>query len=289
VAYAEIVKCGDVVIVHSTMAHADYQSLGVMKFLFVELMKYYPSTTFFYGTSDFLHKEQGNFQKDLGITNVYKGEPLIKRTIVLDFDDLECGKPGLEEVLKLKEHFPNLKVTFFMVPMPMGLLKGELSTSKYREWAGFLRENQDWIEICPHGFTHSGFEMRNYQTKTGKIKVVDTKTANLMIDSAEKMFKELNLPFKKIWKSPFWESSQDTIRALWNRGYTVACDPNQPIPIGGDVYLFNWSIEKPMPKLPIVYGHGHLYPPSANAIQFAMSNLLAMPEDAEFKFVSETL
>lgn len=208
-------------------------------------------------------------------------------TIFLDVDDLEIGKQGLEHFLNLKEHYPNLKVTFFMVPIPSTVLQKKTTMAQYKEWARWLKENSDWIEICPHGMTHSGFEMK-YYSERGKEKLVDYETAMLYLDAVEKMFAELELPYQKIWKSPHWETSPEAYRALWDRGYTVAVDKNQPVPNGGPVYIYSWSIDTPFPEgESVVKAHGHMYPPSRNAINLCLDTILTMPTDATFKFLSE--
>lgn len=212
----------------------------------------------------------------------------MKQTFVLDFHDLEIGRPGLEEVLKLKEHYPALKVTLFMVPLAQSVLNGKITPKQYQEWADFLKK-QDWIELCPHGVTHQGDEMLHYRTPKGRKAEVHYEMANLYIDAAEHTFKQLGLPFKKIWASPHWLSSWDTLKALWDRGYTLAVDPNQLTPSGGPTYKWNWSIDKSIPISPLVKGHGHLYPPSPNAIQTHLGNLLKIPTNAEFRWVSEVL
>jgi hypothetical protein len=209
--------------------------------------------------------------------------------ITLDFDDLELSKPGLDYFLKLKDHYPNLKVTFFMVPIPKDLIEKKVSLTKYREWAAFLKENGDWIELCPHGVMHDGFEMK-YQPGTEKL--LTKKDAQLYIEAAEHTFKQLDLPFQKIWKSPHWETAPAVYEVLKEKGYAVALDPNQPVPkeaAGMVQYFYDWSVEQPIPKKEIVKGHGHMYPPSANAVNLAFQNLLRMPTDATFYFVSESL
>jgi hypothetical protein len=210
-------------------------------------------------------------------------------TIILEFDDLEANKPGLDEVIRLKEHYPTLKVTFFMVPIPQSLLAKDLKLVDYRKWSDWVKA-QDWIEVCPHGMTHAGFEMKYATNNRGREVLVDYDLANIYLDAVEHTFKELDLPYQKVWKSPHWETSPDALKAIWDRGYVIACDPNQPVPEGGPVYLYDWSIDTPYPKgQEIVKAHGHMYPPSSNAIGYSWRTVLQMPQDAEFKFVSEVL
>lgn len=206
-------------------------------------------------------------------------------TIVLDIDDLAIGSPGLDEFIRLREHLPNLKVTFFMIPIPAALVKKTVTVAEYQDWADWLK-NQDWIEICPHGMTHAPYEMKYLH---GQKRLLDYETAKTFIRASERTFEQLSLPYQKIWKSPFWESSPECYRALWDEGYTVAVDRNQKKPEGGPVYVYNWSIDEPIPDYDLLKGHGHMYPPSANAIQRSFQNILKLPTDAEFKFVSEVL
>ena len=192
----------------------------------------------------------------------------MRQTFVMDFDDLELAKSGLDMIFKLKEHYPNFKVNLFMIPIPQAILNGNSKPDEYKEWAKYLKT--DWIEICPHGLMHFPAEMEYYETKKSKRKVT-YKQANEIIDAAEHTFKQLDLPFKKIWKSPHWQTSPETYRALWERGYTVAVDPNQDIP-EGKVYTYNWSVENPIPHFPVVKGHGHMWDKSPNVIHKCMHN-----------------
>jgi len=210
---------------------------------------------------------------------------VIKQTFICNFDDLECGLPGFEEILKLKEHYPKLKVTLFMTPIPEIFLKKQITEEKYKEWAQELKK--DWIEICPHGLTHQGQEMMFRTNNRGKVVLLDYDTAKLYIEVAEKTFKDLDLPYKKIWKSPHWSTSPEAYKALWKKGYKVACDPNQPHP--PDTYLYDWSIDRRIPLRPIVKGHGHLSGNNENHIRRCIKNLLQIPVDAEFLFVSEAI
>lgn len=294
-AFVETIFSDGVMMVHMAMCHHDHLQVGAMKYLFIELIKAnIPRVKkLVYGDENFLKDQRRHFVQELGITTPFSLSTITtgKKTIVLDADDLEVGKPGLEHILKLKEHYPGLKFTLFMVPIPQAGVAGNITSAEYKKWAKFLVKNKDWLEICPHGVMHAGHEMKWEVTKSGKQRLVNYETANLYIDAAEHTFKQLNLPFAKIWKSPHWESSPDTLKALWDRGYTVAVDPNQEVPLGGPVYLYNWSFDQPIPDISFLKGHGHMHTPGANrnALERCMRNLLKMPTDAEFKFISEVL
>jgi len=209
----------------------------------------------------------------------------MSQTFILDFDDLEFAKPGLEELIKLKEHYPKLKVTCFMTPIPEVILKEAHTPKEYQDWANELKK-LDWIEICPHGITHQGPEMLMME-ENGKMALVDKKTAKSYLEAVEHTFKQLGLKYKKIWKSPHWQTSPGAYKVLWKRGYKVACDPNEAHP--DDAYLYDWSIDTPIPLRPVVKGHGHLTPNNSNYIRRCIRNLVKIPTDAEFLWVSEAI
>lgn len=302
VAFAEVIYCGDVLYVHSTMGHPDFLKSGSMKLLFIEIAKMAIEKNikyFIYGTSDFLRDNRGFFARDLGFTTILNKTYLpdynpdaVKKTFVLDFDDLEIGKPGLDLIFKLKEHYPKLKISLFFVPLAEMVLSRQITTKEYRAWIDELKK-LDWVELLPHGVTHQQGEMMVRTTQKGKEVPLDYKNANLYLDVVEHTYKDLGLPLKKIWKSPHWLSSPATCKALWDRGYTIAVDPNQPMPVGGNVYVYNWSVEfKYQSKYwdyDVVKGHGHMYGKINNAIHKCLNNLLSIPPDAEFKFVSEVV
>ncbi len=200
--------------------------------------------------------------------------------IVLDIDDLSVTGFGFDQVKMLKEHYPNLKVTFFTIPLDQAVLRGAVEDKKTFEWAKIINE-YDWIEICPHGLIHIMGEMD-----------VDYDKACKIIDSVEKRLKGLKLDFKKIWKSPFWQTSDETYKALRDRGYVVATDRNAEKPDikGLEQYRFNWSIDEPLPDLlKVIKAHGHLNT-TDNAIIKALPNFLdQVPSDANFMFISEYL
>lgn len=73
VAYMELVKCGKYVIVQSAMGHSDYLKYGIMKYLFIEVIKDLIKRKvkyFTYGFEKFLQDERRHFVKELGITTI---------------------------------------------------------------------------------------------------------------------------------------------------------------------------------------------------------------------------
>ncbi|MHA1749530.1 MAG: DUF2334 domain-containing protein [Promethearchaeota archaeon] len=201
-----------------------------------------------------------------------------RQTFILDFDDFSPIKPGFDLLRKLKEHFPNFKCTLFTPAFNLKIFTKEVSLDKFKYWGRLVAENQDWIEIAPHGFSHIRGEWQ-----------VDRKQAEIQIKACENVFKQLGIKIVKIFKFPYWEGSKEAEEVLKERGYTLAIDRNNPV-VYTDIptYVFNWSIDEPIPDYPIVRGHGHIWLTS-NGLDKCFPNLLKIPQNSEFKFVSEYL
>lgn len=201
------------------------------------------------------------------------------KKFVVELDDFTVGT-ALTNLLKIKEHFPNFKVTAFTIPMNISVAKGEMPLEKYKEWAAIVKQ-YDWIEIAIHGFSHMQDECKN----------IDRETAELMLTASEKMLKnELGLDYVKVFKAPYWLASKEMYEALANRGYLVAIDRNQlPPDIEGlQTYVYNWSIdEKRLPEGEWIKGHGHFYGTN-NDIEFCMANMFdKFDTDSKFFTITE--
>lgn len=227
-----------------------------------------------------------------------------EKTVVLSLDDYCLSKLPFDNLLPLKEHYPNLKVTLFTIPYDNGLER-RVTIDKLIEWAE-LTKSFDWIEIAVHGFAHIQEEFN-----------VDKNEAEALIQGAENMFSsftvtkprkwiwfgpdwlkkrkeriELNIPHSKIFKAPRWQCSKEAYEVLRDHGYTVAVDRNQPVPDTKDLkkYIYNWSIEEPIPDAyKVIKGHGHIAAGMANDLDRCYGNLLNLPTDARFLFLSEYL
>jgi len=201
------------------------------------------------------------------------------RKIIIDLDDFQPSAVNLDLLLKLKEHFPKLKISAFTIPIDANLIFGKIKKEKVLEWAGLMRK-LDWVEFYPHGIAHTPNEWQ----------VNDKKKVEAMIKVMEKAFNDLDLPFKKVFKAPFWQLSKEAGEVLREHGYIIAEDRNQPR-MFKDSYVYNWSLEEDFPKDEVlVKGHGHLDGESENALDKVFLDLLyKLPNDAEFKFISEVI
>jgi predicted deacetylase len=209
-------------------------------------------------------------------------EPL---KLALSIHDFGFLMPGYEDLLRLKEHYPNFKMTCFTIPMPKEFFTLEnqkhFKVKKYKEWAKFVNEC-GFIEVSLHGFSHTENEMNSSYQK-----------AEMLLKAAENLFKNVGLNYKKIFVAPYWQYSYDALQALKDNGWTVELDRNNlpNVPEGTKVFTYNWSFEEQMPPLETVIGHGHTMSHGVkNDMGTCFQNILKqIPEDTEFKFLSEIL
>lgn len=205
--------------------------------------------------------------------------------VVMDVDDFGFLLPGYDDLLALKKSLPGFKITAFTIPLPKEFYHPtnakQFSLDKYRKWAAIVNE-QDWIEVAVHGFSHVHNEMEVSYTDA-----IDT------IKAFEKLFGDIGLEYSKIFKAPYWQYSYDALVALRDRGYVVGIDRNhqRPIPDGLQTYVYNWSFEEPLPDdVPVIKGHGHFTGQNTNNIGDTLANILHhLPSDAHFQTIGEHL
>lgn len=202
----------------------------------------------------------------------------------LDIDDTGFLLPGLEDILAVKKHYKDFKITAFTIPFPAPFFMREnqkqFTKEKYKRWAEIIN-SYDWMEVAIHGFSHTKAEFDCTYEK-----------ANLILKATENLFKEIGLKYVKIFKAPYWQYSYDSLNALKDRGYTVAINRDFPIsiPDGLRTYKYNWSYEEPLPnKAMVIKGHGHTTGKGVkNAMGKCYYNITKqIPDNAKFGFVSE--
>ncbi len=195
--------------------------------------------------------------------------------VTLSFDDFSPKNSGFFYICELKRLYPKLKVSLFTIPM--SVMSGEVECIADEKFVSEIKRYTHWIEFIPHGFSHLPLEFKR--------KTYD-ETINC-IKAWERLFKESNLPFVRGFKAPYWEYNEQVIKALNDMGYWMAI--NRGVNHNSiKTYQYNWSIQEELPKdKEIILGHGHIQNVCGNGLEECFSNLLTIPEDAEFKFVSE--
>ena len=211
----------------------------------------------------------------------------MQNKIILDVDDLAFLLPGLDNILRIKQHYPNFKMTAFTIPMPKEFFlrenKEHFRKDKYKKWAKIIN-SYDWLEICVHGFAHT---LNEFDCSYDK--------CEMMLKAIENLWKEIGLKYKKIFKAPYWQYSYDTLTCLRDNGWTVALDRNFPrtVPEGLKTYIYNWSFEEKLKKVDgIIKGHGHIFHTQGvnNALDKCYRNIIKeIPLESKFLFISEFL
>lgn len=176
-----------------------------------------------------------------------------------------------DQLLKLKDLNREFKTTLFAIP-------GEM-TPELLEWC---EANKDWVELAVHGFFHisnyecekMGYEEFSWQMERFKP----------MIEGS----------FKKIFRAPGWQISDDAIRWLVDNGWIIADqgynDERRPAYANAFVNYDNqFRVLKKMqePKDVEVY-HGHTWDVGWNGIYEDHAKVEDLVKNTkEFKFVSE--
>jgi len=210
----------------------------------------------------------------------------------LEIHDFGMLLPGMDNLLKIKEIYPNFKITAFTIPMPKEFFlpdnQKHFTKDKYRKWAEIVN-SYDWLEVGMHGFAHTYYEFDCVYDK-----------AAMALKAGENLWKVAGLKYKKLFVAPYWQYSYDALNALKDGGWAVGVDRNHPIPIpkGLKTFTYNWSYDEELPKGDRdrrhgkIIGHGHYYHTegSRNAIDDCYYNIIRqIPKDAEFGFISELM
>ncbi len=202
--------------------------------------------------------------------------------ITLDTHDLSFENNNFFFIEKIREHYPNFKLSAFFIPIDSQHF-ARLDDEQRREAKAMIRiaVAEGWLELIPHGLIH----------RFGEFQDASYKDMEMTLKAYEEYFKDFDVPYVKGFCAPNWLISPDAIKCLDDNGWWLAVDSNQPKALKAKQnYLYNWSIENPFPKdKEVVYGHSHISLPSMNNIPNCIVNLMKIPPDAQWKFVSDIM
>jgi len=203
------------------------------------------------------------------------------KTIVLDFDDWSVLNNRLDLLLRLKESYPNLKVSLFTIPHDTAYEADVSGRLMREETLKAIKRQLHWLEIIPHGLIHMPKEFEK----------CDYDTMKLTIRAIDEQFKKDGIPYVKGFKAPFWLWNAEVVRALDDEGWWGAVDPKQNMLKTKRYYSYSHGIDEWFSKstLDVLKLHGHITNGSKNSIEKCFVNLFHIPADAEFKFASELL
>lgn len=203
------------------------------------------------------------------------------KTVVLDFDDFSILRSRLDLLLKIKEHYPKFKVSMFTIPYDYEYEMSDLRVFRDSTLAK-IKENLDWIQIIPHGLSHIPREFEN----------ADKEAMELSLKAIKEVFDKDGLPFVNGFKAPYWLWNQDVVDVLDKHNWFGGVDRNQPKMLKTKkYYVYDYSIDEPFWETDkeVVKLHGHMTLPSTNNLQDCLINLFKLPNNVEFKYVTDFL
>jgi len=214
-----------------------------------------------------------------GLVEKAKTQP---HEVYLNFDDFNPVNNNLFFFRKLKENYPNLKVTLFTTPESIQSGKKE-SFLDHPDLCDELRE-MDWLEFCPHGWHHPDMKS-GMPPEFGSLSYMDTQAYIKDIDT---FFKTINLPYKKIFKAPQYRLSEAAKDCFRDNGWTIMIDGEGAwYPTDIKTVYYNWNINGDFPILRNkVISYGHIQD-IGNGLVECWDKLLQMPTDSNFKFISQ--
>lgn len=201
--------------------------------------------------------------------------------VSLDLHDFSVLNQHMDTLLKIKEHYPDFKVSMFTIPYDavreittQGRLVRDAELEK-------LKANLDWIQIIPHGLAHIPREFEK----------CDRWTMKMTLQAIDEAFSKDGLPYEKGFCAPYWLWNQEVVDVLNEEGWWGAVDRNQPDMLKTNTYYeYSHSLEEELPKdFEVLKIHGHMDRPSENALEDCVLNILKLPQEAEWHFVTDFL
>ncbi len=193
--------------------------------------------------------------------------------IALEADDFNPKNHRFDVLDKLRDRYDDFKITMFTVcwDIRYNSQKGGLPISKYPAWVNAVRHavEDGWMEIAVHGLTHVPHEFLELEPRLAAAKV----------KFAEDFLKDTQIPYTKIFKPPYWELPDDSKEAIEEMGFKVVEDG-----------YYNWNIKD---KFPVeedeIIAHGHVQNEMGNGLEESLIRLMEIPDDYQWKFISEVI
>lgn len=199
--------------------------------------------------------------------------------VALDLHDFNIVSPRMEPLLRLKEYFPNFKVSLFTIPEPRPSDYGPYLTR--HETLREIKKHLDWMQIIPHGVNHeSSREMKHCSYE---------EFLNTVIPTITRAFERDGLPFEKGFCAPHWRRSEGVIQALNQAGWWEAVMREEKA-LPEKFYRYNYLLNEPFWESaePVLKLHGHTFG-TKNDVGLCFDNLLKLPRDTEWHYVTDFL
>lgn len=200
--------------------------------------------------------------------------------VSLDLHDFSVLNNRLDLLLKIKEHYPDFKVSLFTIPYDYQTERSVEGRTLRDKTLEKIKENLEWMQIIPHGLTHMPREFEN----------CDKETFRMTLASIDEAFKHDGLPYERGFCAPYWLWNQDVVDVLNERGWWGAVDRNQPKMIRPDrYYIYSHSIDQPFwgANVDNLKLHGHIDGQSKNDLEGNFIKLFKLPSNTEFCFITD--
>ncbi len=204
------------------------------------------------------------------------------KTVCLDLHDGSVLGNSWDDLLRIKDHYPEFKVSLFWVPFDYYFESSQLRLRR-DEFLDKIKANLDWIQLIPHGIMHLEREFE---------KVSYYEMRDLMIPAIDEAFKKDNLPYEKGFCAPQWLWNEGVVRALNEAGWWGAVDRNQPEMLRTKKYYqYSHSIDEPFwhSTNDTLKLHGHMTLPSPNALENCVLNIFKLEPDVKWQYVTNIL
>lgn len=201
--------------------------------------------------------------------------------VSLDIDDGSVIYMNWDKIERLKERYPAMKLSVFFVPFDYENEK-QLVRIVRDQSLKKLREYADWIQLIPHGLAHLPNEFMN----------CDKDTMEMVLKAIGEAMGRDKLPYEKGFKAPQWLYNQDVVDVLDKNDWWIAVDRNDPRALKTKRFFrYSQSIDEPFWKSTDETWklHGHMGLPMKNNIDDCFLNLLKIPLDSQWHFVTDFL
>lgn len=181
--------------------------------------------------------------------------------ISLSLDDFSVVQNRLDLLLKLKDKFPNFKVSMFTIPIDKQMDYGPylIREDSLKE----IRKCLDWIQIIPHGLHHNGREAKHWTKDQFK---------NEIVPQIAEAFNKDALPFVRGFKAPHYAISEGVSGGLKELGWRL---------FGKEGHALHHEWPEGDLKL-----RGHVYG-CADDLGKNLDKLMRLPQAAEWCFITE--
>jgi hypothetical protein len=199
----------------------------------------------------------------------------------IDFDDFSILNNRLDLLYRLRESYPNIKISLFTIPFDFSYERDVSGRIMREKTLAEIKKNLDWLEFIPHGLLHIPREFEKCTYDTMK---------HYIFKAIHEVFTKEGLPYVKGFKAPYWLWNEEVIKALDEDGWWGAVDSRQDMKKTKRYFCYTHTIDEPFYKaynVDVIKLHGHITNESRNGIERCFFNLFKMDPKAEFKFVSE--